>query len=638
MKLQFTFRLLFVIAAALPLRAQTFTFADTYPTNNLDSLENWVKTHPQPTEERLKNLIRLTRTYGWSHPDNVKPHTAEIERLAADQHHSAATAFVKLNKISLSQRNEKDYKTLLETKKECTSLQDTSVFIYCLVKLIYYSNDDSGLKTGNTELAHRQLAELEQIFTTYHNEHDYLLYSGAKFMLLFGKPNSNYAQLQTMLQKQISISQNNPPYAYALNVLESDLAITYYYQNKYEASYQTNKRILNRLKKQELSERIRVMTNMANDCEFTGRYDERIRLNEEALSLIRKNYKKPNLSYISNIYLSLKEEWFRKEAYKKAALYADSVIQLSDTLTKAYYSQSLLDLQEKYQTVEKQKQIANLTLQQTQTENRNHLILILLGIAVVAAIAFGFLGMRLRQANARLQRLTQARDQFFGIVAHDLRRPMFAFQNIKALVSFHLRKQNYAAIEKLSIALDESGIRLQKMLDNLVAWAMSQQETLPYQPQNLGLRERVQTIVDLYSGVNLLKNVRFTVDIPETLTAYADPNGFDLIVRNLIDNSFKALSKEGHLRITARHSENQDILLIFEDNAGGMTAEVLATVQSVFDAPERAQIGEKNMGMGLIMVGRFVKRNRGRIQVQSIAGQGTTFRIGLPKDAPSLSV
>ncbi len=269
-------------------------------------------------------------------------------------------------------------------------------------------------------------------------------------------------------------------------------------------------------------------------------------------------------------------------------------------------------------------------LQEQQTENRNRFVLTLLGIFAVVAIVLGYSGLRLRQANTQLRHLTHVRDQFFGIVAHDLRRPMFAFQNIKALVSFHLRKQNYAAIEKLSIALDESGLRLQKMLDNLVAWAMSQQETLPYQPQNLPICERVQTIVDLYSGVNLLKNVRFTVDIPETLTAYADPNGFDLIVRNLIDNSFKALSKEGHLRIKARLTENQQILLIFEDNAGGMSAEVLATIQSVFDAPERAQIGEKNMGMGLIMVGRFVKRNRGRIQVESIAGQGTTFRIELP--------
>ena len=325
-------------------------------------------------------------------------------------------------------------------------------------------------------------------------------------------------------------------------------------------------------------------------------------------------------------YYLFKEEMDRRGRYREASLYGDSIAETKEIIYSKERTEKLIELQAQ----NKQTQIAKLTLQQTQTENRNRSILVLLGIALVVAMVLGYLGWQLRQANTRLKNLTQTRDQLFGMVAHDLRRPMYAFQNIQALVGFHLRRQDYAAIEKLSVALDESGVRLQKMLDNLVAWAMSEQESLPYQPETLQVRQRVQAIVDLYAGVNPLKNVHFEINIPENLTASADPNAFDLVVRNLIDNSFKALPQAGNLHITAQ-AEAKAVVVEFKDNAGGIATDKVAVIQRVFDAPEKAQVGENGMGMGLITVARFVKRNYGSIGVESQIGKGTMFWVRLPK-------
>jgi len=92
-----------------------------------------------------------------------------------------------------------------------------------------------------------------------------------------------------------------------------------------------------------------------------------------------------------------------------------------------------------HQLAEKQKQIAELKLQQTQTENRNRLISILLGITVVVVAAFSFLGLRLRQANTRLQQLTQAREYFLGIVAHNVRRPLSSYHGMAEMVNDALK-------------------------------------------------------------------------------------------------------------------------------------------------------------------------------------------------------
>lgn len=614
--------------------AQTFTFSDTYPINNLDSLEQWLKTHPQPTVERLKNLIRAERTIPYTYPENMGKHLSEIKTLSARLHSPVGQTTHTLLSARVNIMDDKRYlafEGLHRAYNEFVKLKDTSGIIQTSAGLVSINYGIFSKQIGDNLTAEDYLKKAESLHKIRRDIHDSFPLLLAHLQHVRGGTAPDYNALLKYVQANLQIYESHPECAYVrintMNCIES----CYQALSNYKMAYQIDKQILAQLKPDQLHLRIRFMFNLSNSCVSLNRHDERLRLCEKALVLYKK-LKKPHRQLHYHLYKTLQYEYARLKDFKKAYACMQELVFVSNDLANAQQSELLIELTKRYQAAEKQKQIAELTLQKTQTENRNRLILILLGVTIAAAVAFGFLGLRLRRANTRLHHLTQVREQLFGIVAHDLRRPMFAFQNIKALVSFHLRKQNYAAIETLSTALDESGIRLQKMLDNLVAWAMSQQEKLPYQPQNLPIRERVQTIVELYSGVNLLKNIHFEVTIPETLMTYADPNAFDLMVRNLIDNSYKALAKDGSLRISTQVEANE-VQLLFEDNAPGMSAETAAIIRRVFDAPEKAQIGENGMGMGLIMVGRFVKRNRGRIDVESVAGQGTTFRLWLPKEA-----
>jgi signal transduction histidine kinase len=598
----------------------TFTFSDTYPTNNVDSLENWLKTHPQPTEERLKNLIRLKRTYFFEYPERKDRDTLEMRQLSQRLNQP-------VGKIIIKVWGSKAFKVHLQAFKDFEALKDTSGMIYTLSGLASSNYNINGLEQGDKYAAKDFLMKAKQLLKARFDAHDYFILERA-LMLYQNSPTENdLAATLVSLRKALALSESNPQYKYIRLTIKALIGTTYSFREEYASSYATYKEILAQLKPDQINLTILVYMNLASDCDELGYYDEKLALCEKIAFLLR-TYPENKTSYLSlGLYESFKNEMDRRGRYKEASIYGDSISVIKDIIYEKERKQKLIE----FQAQNKQTQIAELTLQQNQIESRNRLTLLLLGIALVVVIVFGYLGIRLRQANTRLQNLTQARDQFFGIVAHDLRRPMYAFQGIKALVGFHLRRHDYAAIEKLSVALDESGVRLQKMLDNLVAWAMSQQESLPYQPEMLLLRERVETIVDLYEGVNLLKNVQFEVNIPDNLTVYADPNALDLVVRNMIDNSFKALPQAGNLRIMAQ-TEADTILVQFADDAGGMPASKVAVIQRVFDAPEQAQIGQDGMGMGLIMVGRFVKRNRGRIGLESQTGKGTTFWLKLPKE------
>jgi len=482
----------------------SFKFSDTYPTNNVDSLEKWLKTHPKPTDERLKNLIRLNRTYFFSYPERKNRDTLEMRQLSQRLNQP-------VGKIITTVWRSKAFNVHLQAFKDFEALKDTSGMIYTLSGLASSNYTINTLEKGDKYAASDFLMKAKQLLKARFDAHDSFVLERALLMHQLSTDENNLDASLASLRKALALAESNPQYAYMQMIIKTFIATVHNFKGDYASSYRIIKEALMSLKPDEINNRILLSQNLAQDCEDLGRFDERLALCNNIALLLRTH---------------------------------------PESQTPSLY----------------------------------------------------------------------------------LRRPMFAFQNIKTLIGFHLRKQDYAAIEKLSVALDESGVRLQKMLDNLVAWAMSQQEMLPYQPQNLPIGERVQTIVDLYEGVNLLKNVRFEVNIVENLTVYADPNAFDLVVRNLIDNSFKVLSHNGTLKISAQ-IEADAVLLQFEDNAGGMSADKSALIQRVFDNPEKAQIGQDGMGMGLVMVGRFVKRNLGRIGIESEVGEGTKFRVKLPREA-----
>jgi signal transduction histidine kinase len=133
----------------------------------------------------------------------------------------------------------------------------------------------------------------------------------------------------------------------------------------------------------------------------------------------------------------------------------------------------------------------------------------------------------------------------------------------------------------------------------------------------------------MYQAIYATKKPTFELLIDAAGQVYMDLDAFDLIVRNLIDNALKATDQPVHIKITANYSSPEYIEVCFEDNAGGMSSAKMATIQRVFAQPERAQISQNGLGLGLAMIGRFVKRNGGSISVESQEGKGTTFRVML---------
>jgi PAS domain S-box-containing protein len=125
-----------------------------------------------------------------------------------------------------------------------------------------------------------------------------------------------------------------------------------------------------------------------------------------------------------------------------------------------------------------------------------------------------------------------------------------------------------------------------------------------------------------------------------------DPVQLHQIVANLVVNARDAISDTGHITIATRnhHVETTEsagladavsgacVELVVRDDGAGMDAETLAQAFEPFFTTKGAGRGT---GLGLSTVYGIVRQNRGYIAVQSAPGEGTEFRICLPRhDGP----
>jgi len=107
------------------------------------------------------------------------------------------------------------------------------------------------------------------------------------------------------------------------------------------------------------------------------------------------------------------------------------------------------------------------------------------------------------------------------------------------------------------------------------------------------------------------------------------------ILRNLLDNARKFTS-QGGVTVDFKTDNNDRVEFIVSDTGIGIPVEYLPKIFNLFYQVDPLQKEHASAGMGLNIVKGLVERMHGEISVTSKVGQGSTFRVTLPKAISSL--
>jgi signal transduction histidine kinase len=150
--------------------------------------------------------------------------------------------------------------------------------------------------------------------------------------------------------------------------------------------------------------------------------------------------------------------------------------------------------------------------------------------------------------------------------------------------------------------------------------------------RQFSLSESTDQIIASLRPVLKKAPITLTIEVPEGLMIDSYPGAYGQILTNLFLNAANhafADGRAGAITISARPRGNDDVEIIFMDNGAGMTPDVQ---RQAFDPFFTTRRNEGGTGLGLHIVYNLVTQQLGgRMMLDSRLGQGTTFRIIMPR-------
>ncbi|MDB5632085.1 MAG: ATP-binding region, ATPase-like [Tardiphaga sp.] len=156
--------------------------------------------------------------------------------------------------------------------------------------------------------------------------------------------------------------------------------------------------------------------------------------------------------------------------------------------------------------------------------------------------------------------------------------------------------------------------------------------------RQFSLSEATDQIIASLRPVLKKAPITLTVDVPDGLMIDGYPGSYGQILNNLFLNAANHAFPDGQpgtIAITAKLRGSDDIEISFSDNGAGMTPDVQ---RQAFDPFFTTRRNEGGTGLGLHIVYNLVTQQLGgRMMLESRLGQGTTFRIIMPRAATGAS-
>ncbi|MEJ1964066.1 MAG: HAMP domain-containing sensor histidine kinase [Gammaproteobacteria bacterium] len=238
-------------------------------------------------------------------------------------------------------------------------------------------------------------------------------------------------------------------------------------------------------------------------------------------------------------------------------------------------------------------------------------------------------GRQLEWLRGRLLDLAQERSRFLRHMSHELKTPLANIREGTELLMDGAVGELDGNQREVTGILRENGIKLQRLIENLLSFSAWQTSSSSLDSSEFRLRPLVKQVLENQQLTLLSQRVRLDVKI-EDVTLIADRGKVRLILENLLSNAVKYSPKGGAIHMSAAQSAD-DLVLDVADNGPGIPEEDRAHIFDAFYTGRAAKGGSlKGTGIGLSVVLEFVNAHGGSVQIVDGEFPGAHFRITMP--------
>lgn len=245
----------------------------------------------------------------------------------------------------------------------------------------------------------------------------------------------------------------------------------------------------------------------------------------------------------------------------------------------------------------------------------------------------GTLSRSITDMAREIKQMERMRQDFVSNVSHEIQSPLTSISGFaKALRDGKLAIAEDDRVQYLDIIATESD-RLSRLSDNLLKLASLESEHHPFEPEAYNLDEQIRRVIVACEPQWSAKSIGIDVETPpgDGVRITADRDQLNQVWMNVIGNAIKFTPRDGRILVSISRPDRREIAVAIRDSGIGIAAEELSAVFERFYKADKSRAEDRGgTGLGLAISRKIAELHRGRIEVTSEVGRGTTFTVTLP--------
>ena len=249
-------------------------------------------------------------------------------------------------------------------------------------------------------------------------------------------------------------------------------------------------------------------------------------------------------------------------------------------------------------------------------------VLVILMMLVVGIFAFYAVGRQIR--------LNRMKNDFIATVSHELKTPLASMRLlVDTLLEGRTRDEQHAEEYLQMIARENE--RLTRMIEHFLSFSRMERNKNAFTMAPASPAAIVENAIDSVCTKYKARECRLETEVAESLPDIsADHDAITTVLINLLDNACKYTADDKRIEL-AVFAEAGEVCFAVSDNGIGLSRRQIRKIfGSFYQVDNSLARTTEGCGLGLSIVQFIVNAHKGRIDVESEPGQGSTFTVRLP--------
>jgi signal transduction histidine kinase/ActR/RegA family two-component response regulator len=237
----------------------------------------------------------------------------------------------------------------------------------------------------------------------------------------------------------------------------------------------------------------------------------------------------------------------------------------------------------------------------------------------------------LDEKASHLRRADELKSRFLSNMSHEFRTPL---NSIRALAKLLLDRMDGELTSEQEVQVQyilKGAVSLSDLVNDLLDIAKIEAGKTEIKPTTFFVSEMISALRGMLKPLLISNKLALNFTLPaQDIEMFQDEPKISQILRNFISNSLK-FTEVGSIDVSVSISEDQCVTFSVKDTGLGIAPEYLELIFEEFSQVEnRLQKGVKGTGLGLPLCKNLATLLKGKVEVTSTLGEGSTFSVTVP--------